>query len=285
MSADSQSHDSKRVALVTGAARGIGKAIALRLARDGFAVAVNDIPSNAASLSAVVEELKALKVNALACIADVSVEHEVQNMIEQVVAYFPVRRLDVMVANAGVLKWNPLVEMAANDWDTVMTVNARGTFLCYKYAAMQMIKQGGGGRIVGAASTAAKRGMPGLVDLSSTYAKILGVPSLGAYCASKFAIRGLTQSAAHELGPHGITVNAYAPGGIDTDMLGLIASESAVASGSHPEDYLQALRAKTPMGRVGETTDVANVVSFLASKESQFITGQSISVNGGLYFD
>ncbi|KAJ6482547.1 hypothetical protein C8R45DRAFT_304412 [Mycena sanguinolenta] len=269
MSADSQSHDSKGVALVTGAARGIGKAIAFRLARDGFAVAVNDIPSNAANLSEVVEELKALNVKALACIADVSVEQEVQNMIEQVVTYFPVGRLDVMVANAGVLKWNPLVEMAADDWDTVMTVNARGTFLCYKYAAMQMIKQGGGGRIIGAASTAAKR----------------GVPSLGAYCASKFAIRGLTQSAAHELGPHGITVNAYAPGGIDTDMLGLIASESAVASRSNPEDYFQALRAKTPMGCIGEPTDVANVVSFLASKESQFITGQSLSVNGGLYFD
>ncbi|KAJ7234753.1 hypothetical protein B0H12DRAFT_1212534 [Mycena haematopus] len=269
MSSDSQSHDSKGVVLITGAARGIGKAIALRLAHDGFAVAVNDVPSNAVTLSELVEDLKALNVNALACVADVSVEWEVQNMIEQVVAYFPAGRLDVMVANAGVAQWSTLVETAADDWDRVMTVNARGTFLCYRYAAIQMIKQGGGGRIIGAASVAAKKGFS----------------SLGAYCASKFAIRGLTQAAAQELGPHGITVNAYAPGGIDTAMLGLLASGSAAESGGALETYFQALRARTPMGYIGDPIDVANVVSFLASQESQFITGQSISVNGGTYFD
>lgn len=250
-------------------ARGIGKAIALRLARDGFAVAVNDLPSSAASLLDVVEEIKNLNVEALACIADVTVENEVQDMIEQVIAHFPTGRLDVMVANAGVLKCSPVVDTTAADWDTVLAVNARGTFLCYKYAALQMIRQGGGGRIVGAASICAKK----------------GVPSFGAYCASKFAIRGLTQTAAEELGCHGITCNSFAAGGIATDMLGLLASGSAAASGGTPEDYFQALKARTPMRCIGDPSDIANVVSFLASKESQFITGQSISVNGGTWFD
>ncbi|KAJ7843072.1 hypothetical protein B0H14DRAFT_2779343, partial [Mycena olivaceomarginata] len=161
----------------------------------------------------------------------------------QVVAHFPAGRLDVMVANAGVAKWRLL--RRAEEWDTVMRVNARGMFLCYKYAAVQMIRQGGGGRIIGAASICAKR----------------GVISLGAYSASKFAIRGLTQTAAQELGPYGITCNAYAPGGIETAMLGVLASGSAADSGGTPKITWKA-----------DPTDVANVVSFLASKESQFIT-------------
>ncbi|KAJ7149144.1 hypothetical protein C8R46DRAFT_1077447, partial [Mycena filopes] len=265
---ESKPSDSKRVALVTGAARGIGKAIALRLAADGFSLAVNDVPRNAASLSQVVEEIEALGADALACLADVTVEGEVRDMVDKVVAHFPTGRLDVMVANAGVAKWSSLVNTTAAEWDTVMTTNARGTFLCYKYAAVQMIHQGGAGRIIGAASICAKK----------------GVLSLGAYSASKFAIRGLTQTAAQELGAHGITVNTYAPGGIDTAMLGLLASGSAADSGGTPEDYLQALKERTPMRCIGDTSDVANVVSFLASKESAFITGQSISVNGGTYF-
>ncbi|KAJ7489131.1 acetoin reductase family protein [Mycena latifolia] len=265
----SQSEEAKGVALVTGAAQGIGKAIALRLAADGFAVAVNDIPQNAANLLQVVQELKSLNVAALACIADVSVDEEVQNMIARVVAHFPTGRLDVMVANAGVVIWRALLDTTADEWDALMAVNARGTFLCYKYAAEQMIRQGRGGRIVGAASVCAKK----------------GVFPLGAYSATKFAIRGLTQVAAQELGPHGITVNAFAAGGIDTSMLGLLASGSARDTGGSPEDYMQALKERTPMGYIGAPADVANVVSFLASKESQFITGQCISVNGGTYFD
>ncbi|KAJ7779165.1 NAD-binding protein [Mycena metata] len=265
----SELSEPKRVALVTGAANGIGKAIALRLAADGFSVAVNDLSSNAGSLSQVVAEIKNLGADALACLADVSVDDQVRDMVDKVVAHFPIGRLDVMIANAGVAKWSSLVNTTAAEWETVMGVNARGTFLCYKYAAVQMIKQGNGGRIIGAASICAKK----------------GVPSLGAYSASKFAIRGLTQTAAHELGAHGITVNAYAPGGIDTAMLGLLASGSAAISGGTPEDYFEALKERTPMGCIGDPTDIANVVSFLVSKESAFITGQSISVNGGTYFD
>ncbi|KAJ7722871.1 acetoin reductase family protein [Mycena maculata] len=221
-----QSNELQGVALVTGAAQGIGKAIALRLAADGFAVAVNDLPQNAALLSEVVQAIRDLGVEALACIADVSIDEEVKNMIAQVVGHFPTGRLDVMVANAGVAKWSTVVDTTADQWDRVMEVNARGTFLCYKYAAMQMIKQGHGGRIIGAASICAKK----------------GVPSLGAYSASKFAIRGLTQTAAQELGPHGITCNTYAPGGIDTAMLGRLASGSAASTGGTAANYFQAVR-------------------------------------------
>ncbi|KAJ7444590.1 NAD-binding protein [Mycena galericulata] len=261
--------ESQGVALVTGAGQGIGKAIALRLAEDGFAVAVNDLARNSTNLLIVEQAIKDQGGETLVCIADVTVEEEVQNMVAHVVEHFPSGRLDVMVANAGVAKWCPIIETTADEWDTVMSVNARGTFFCYKYAALQMIKQGCGGRIIGAASICAKK----------------GVPSLGAYCASKFAIRGLTQAAAQEFGQHGITVNAYAPGGIDTAMLGLLASGTAAATGGTPANYYQALKDRTPMGCIGDPNDVANVVSFLASKESKFITGQSISVNGGTYFD
>ncbi|KAJ7097543.1 acetoin reductase family protein [Mycena epipterygia] len=271
MSSSQAGEIKKGVALVTGAARGIGKAIALRLAADGFAVAVNDVPQNTAHLQQVVQEITDLGTPSFACIADVTVEKEVMQMIEQVVEHFPTGHLDVMVANAGVVVWGELVDTTTDEWDRVMGVNARGTFLCYKYAARQMITQGSGGRIVGAASVCAKKGMC--------------VPSLGAYCASKFAIRGLTQAAAQELGQHGITVNAYAPGGVDTAMLGVLACGSARTSGGSPEDWMKALKERTPMGCIGDPADVANVVSFLASKESQFITGQSISVNGGTHCD
>ncbi|KAJ7220725.1 hypothetical protein GGX14DRAFT_675821, partial [Mycena pura] len=244
---------SKGVALVTGAGQGIGKAIALRLAADGFAVAVNDIASNADQLAQVVQQIEAQGCAALACIADVRVEDEVRELIAQVVAHFPTARLALMVANAGVVHYNLLVDTTTEDWDAVMAVNARGTFLCYKYAAIQMIKQGSGGRIIGASSVCGKT----------------GTPSLGAYCASKFAIRGLTQAAAQELGKYGITVNAYAPGGINTSMCTCILNFDC---------HLHAHCAGTC--HVKEPADIANIVSFLASEESQFITGMWLELSG-----
>ncbi|KAJ7220667.1 hypothetical protein GGX14DRAFT_431634 [Mycena pura] len=169
--------------------------------------------------------------------------------------------LDVMVANAGIVRADTkLTELSAEEWDRVLNVNARGTFLCYKYAGIQMIKQGRGGRIIGASSVAGKQGQP----------------LVGAYSASKFAVRGLTQSAAQEFGPHGITVNAYAPGAVDTPMSAGL--EDAVAKVEHFKNL-------APLKRIGVPEDISNLVSFLASKESQFITGQSISINGGIFFD
>ncbi|KAJ7850626.1 NAD-binding protein [Mycena olivaceomarginata] len=255
---------SKGIAFVTGAAQGIGRGIALRLAEDGFDVAVNDIPGNSAKLDTVVAEIKQKGRESSAHLADVSEDENVKSMIEEVVKKHG--GLDVMVANAGVP--GPyrvqLTEVSVEQWDQVMNVNARGCFLCYKYAGLQMIKQGRGGRIIGASSIAGKKGFP----------------LQGPYSASKFAIRGLTQAAASELGAHGITVNAYSPGAVETAML-----TGATTNPQHAAALINKFKEMSPLKLVGTPEDIANLVSFLASKESQFITGQSISINGGLFFD
>ncbi|KAF7369243.1 hypothetical protein MVEN_00252000 [Mycena venus] len=187
---------SKGTAFVTGAARGIGKAIALRLAEDGFDVAVNDLPTSSDSLLEVVKEIKSKGRASSAHLADVSVEEDVKAMFADVVESHG--GLDVMVSNAGIIR------VSVEEWDRMMAVNCRGTFLCYKYAGMQMIEQGRGGRIIGAGSVAGKR---------------VGSPFMSGYAVTKFAIHGLTQAAAMEYGPHGITVNSY--GAIFLSMHGL----------------------------------------------------------------
>ncbi|KAJ7267195.1 NAD-binding protein [Mycena rebaudengoi] len=251
---------SKGIALVTGAAQGIGRGIALRLADDGFDVAVNDVASNAGKLDQLVDEIKAKGRASSKHIADVSVDEQVREMVEQVVEQLG--GLDVMIANAGIIKQpQPIVETPVENWDKIMAVNARGPFLCYKYAAAQMIKQGHGGKIIGASSIAGKQGMS----------------HIPAYSASKFAVRGLTQAAALELGPHGINVNAYAPGTIDTPMLASLSQNNPALVSKLAND--------SPLKRIGTPDDIAGLVSFLVSKDSQFITGQTISINGGTYFD
>ncbi|KAJ7054211.1 acetoin reductase family protein [Mycena amicta] len=251
---------SKGVALVTGAGQGIGKAIALRLADDGFDVGVNDIQANSQKLDALVEEIKAKGRAASAHIADVSIESQVQAMVSEVVQVH--KGLDVMVANAGVCKFAKLVDTSIDDWNRLMDVNARGSFLCFKYAGVQMIAQGRGGRIVAACSVAGKQGH------SATTA----------YCASKFAVRGLVQAAANEFGPHGITVNAYAPGAIETDMLDYLDDSSSGL-------LKNSMKAASSLKTTGTTADIAGLVSYIASDESRFITGQSTSINGGMFFD
>ncbi|KAJ7094854.1 NAD-binding protein [Mycena epipterygia] len=260
---------SSGTALITGAAQGIGKAIALRLADDGFDVAVNDISGNAEKLSAVVEEIKAKGRESSAHLADVSVEGEVKAMVEEV-CVFMAGLMWFMVANAGLCKWSKLSDLSVDEWDQLMAVNCRGTFLSYKYAGMQMVSQGRGGRIIGACSVAGKRA---------------GSAFTGAYTASKFAVRGLTQGAALEFGPHGITVNAYAPGAIDTDMLHYMDTSHAKSTGNASGTFIQSAADRAPVQKIGTPTDIASLVSFIASKESQFITGQSLSVNGGMFFD
>ncbi|KAJ7267123.1 NAD-binding protein [Mycena rebaudengoi] len=253
---------SKGIALVTGAAQGIGRGIALRLADDGFDVAVNDVSSNAGKLDQLVGEIKAKGRASSKHIADVSVDEQVREMVEQVVEQLG--GLDVMIANAGILKHpQPIVETPVENWDKIMAVNARGSFLCYKYAAAQMIKQGRGGKIIGASSVAGKQGMT----------------HIAAYSASKFAVRGLTQAAALELGPHGINVNAYAPGTIDTPMV------ASVSQNGDNSTLISKWVNDSPLKRIGIPDDIASLVSFLVSKDSQFITGQTISINGGTYFD
>ncbi|KAJ7621477.1 NAD-binding protein, partial [Roridomyces roridus] len=237
----------KGIALVTGAAQGIGRAIALRLADDGFDVAVNDIAVSA-ELQSLVEEIQQRGRASSIHAADVSQDAQVREMIEAVVQNHG--GLDVMVANAGVVGPSGMViaDVTVEEWDRVMNINARGTFLSYKYAGLQMVKQGRGGRIIGASSLTGKQGHNTQVP----------------YSASKFAVRGLTQAA-------GITVNAYAPGVIETPMLfGLLPG---------PE-MRDGLKAQIPLKTFGVPTDIADFVSFIASKESKFITGQTISING-----
>jgi len=189
-----------RTALVTGGARGIGRGIALRLAADGLDVAVADLPQMRGEGEAVAEEIRATGQRAAALDADVSDAAEVDAMIEQTVA--ELGRLDVMVANAGIAQVAPLLDVTPEDFDRLIGINLRGVFLCYTAAARQMIAQGDGGKIIGAASIAAHKGFA----------------MLGHYSASKWAVRGLTQAAAQEWAPHGITVNAYCPGIVGTKM-------------------------------------------------------------------
>ncbi|KAJ7035951.1 hypothetical protein C8F04DRAFT_499571 [Mycena alexandri] len=256
--------NSNRIALVTGAAQGIGRAIALRLAADGFDVVLNDIASQTALLDAVKAEVVAAGRRSAVFCADVSVDAEVKNMVAFAVETFG--GLDVMVANAGICRARAsLLDVNPAEWDQTFAVNVRGTFLCYQHAARQMILQGRGGRIIGAASGAGKQGYGMLPD----------------YSASKFAVRGLTQAAALEFGKHGITVNTYAPGAVVTSMT----SQFPTLAGMSPEAFFadQAKLAATGVNPTPE--DIASVVSFLAAKESTFITGQSISADGGRYFD
>ncbi|TFY69204.1 hypothetical protein EVJ58_g556 [Rhodofomes roseus] len=245
-----------RVAIVTGAAQGIGRSIALRLAEDGLNVAINDIPSKTQQIEEVVAEIKT-KTNAkvVAAPADVTNEEAVQAMIASVVEQLG--GLDVMVANAGVMSYGPLLMVPSEEWDRVININLRGVMLCYKYAAKQMVEQGRGGRIIATFSSHEP-----------------GVAYTSAYAASKFAIRGLTQCFASELTKHNITVNVYAPGAIRTNIVSI---EDAKAQGLN-----SSAMSKLPMA---EPEVIASLVSYIAKPEAFFITGQTISANGGAHFD
>jgi NAD(P)-dependent dehydrogenase (short-subunit alcohol dehydrogenase family) len=247
-----------RIAIVTGGAQGIGRAISLRLALDGLDVVVVDLPIKLEGLQAVSKEIESLGRKSVVITADVSKEEDVKAMVENAVNEFG--RLDVMVANAGLMPGLAPIDSAdIKDWDRIWLVNIRGTALCYKHAAIQMIKQGFGGRIIGASSIAGKK----------------GGASIAGYSASKFAVRGLTQSAAADLSAHNITVNAYAPSAIITPMIADLMADLENTKKS----------VKFSDVKVGQPEFVANAVSFLASLDSHFITGQTINVCGGTNYD
>ncbi|VDB88579.1 unnamed protein product [Peniophora sp. CBMAI 1063] len=255
---------SPRVALITGAAQGLGLAIAHRLASDGYAVALADLPSNEVALRQAVADLRE-KVQGWCTVvtADVSNETQVRDMISRVV--HDLGSLDVMVANAGVCLMRPILDTSTTELNTILSVNVQGTFHCYTCAARQMIEQGRGGRIIGACSGTGKK----------------GEALFSAYSASKAAIRALTQCAALEFGPHGITVNAYSPGPVKTPMYE--GFEDVLGA---PEGALEEQVAKqTALGKIATTEDVAGIVSFLASEDAKAITGQCINVDGGRHFD
>ncbi|KAK7461841.1 hypothetical protein VKT23_008270 [Stygiomarasmius scandens] len=265
----SAADDSRRTALVTGAGQGIGEAIALRLAKDGLDVAVNDIQGNLEKVTALSEKITAMGCKSSVHIADVSEESQVANMIENVVKKHG--SLDVMVANAGIVLVQPLFETTVEQWDKIFAINVRGVFLCYKYAGKQMVAQGRGGRMVGACSVAGKRG-----NTTVNYS---------AYVGTKFAVRGITQAAAAELGPHGITVNAYAPGLIDTALSRHMDDRISELSGCAPGTLYKSYAERSLLGCNGAPQDVAGLVSYLVSKEAHFITGQSVCINGGTFCD
>jgi meso-butanediol dehydrogenase / (S,S)-butanediol dehydrogenase / diacetyl reductase len=254
-----------RSAMVTGAARGIGKAIAERLAADGLGVSVADLPSSQTEVDLVVASLGGNDV-ALGLSLDVTDPDSVEAAVAAHVGHFG--GLDVMVANAGIAITAPLLETTAEHWQLTMEVNARGVFHCYQSAARQMIVQGRGGRLIGAASVAAHR----------------GGKWQGAYSASKFAVRGLSQSVAQELAPHQITVNVYSPGVVHTPMWEDIDAEMTRRRGTELGSEMAGMVGGIPLGRLETPVDVAGVVAFLASPDAGYITGQSIVVDGGMWF-
>jgi meso-butanediol dehydrogenase / (S,S)-butanediol dehydrogenase / diacetyl reductase len=253
-----------RVAIVTGAAGGIGAAIARRLADDGLHVAVSDLPSAQPRLDRLADELAARGVRCQAIAADVTAEADMAHLVTTTVD--TLGGLDVMVANAGIVTAAPLLDLPAAEWDRVMAVNARGTFLSYQAAARQMIHQGRGGKIIGAASVAAHQ--------SSAL--------VGHYAASKFAVRALTQAAALEWAEHGITVNAYSPGLVHTTMWDDLDREIVALQGGTPGDAIAAAVPEIPLGRVQRPEDVAGMVSYLASPDADYMTGQSMIIDGGM---
>ncbi|KAF8911435.1 acetoin reductase family protein [Gymnopilus junonius] len=257
------------VALVTGSSRGIGRAIALRLAKDGFDVAINDLATQKNDLEELRAEIVKLGRVSLIFPANVSVEEEVETMISAVVEQMG--DLDVMVANAGICITKPFFETTAEDFHRLFAVNVDGVFFCYKHAGLQMIKQGKGGRIIGASSLAGKK----------------ATRLLGAYSTSKFAVRGLTQAAGQstELAPHRITVNAYAPGAVDTDMLQDLRQTARKINGEKEPTPSEPRKSMIPLGRDLRADEIAGLVSYLVSEDAAMITGQSVSINGGLSFE
>jgi 3-oxoacyl-[acyl-carrier protein] reductase len=239
-----------RVALITGAGRGIGKAIALNLARQGATVVINDLKLEQTQNA--VEEITALGATATGMAADVSSAAQVAELIDGVMATYG--RLDILVNNAGITQDQILLRMSDEQWDRVLTIDLKSVFLCSRAAVKHMLKARWG-RIISLASVV---GLVGNIGQSN-------------YAAAKAGIVGFTRSLAREVGTRGITVNALAPGFIETDMTAQL-----------PEKQRQELAARIPLGYLGSPEDVANTAGFLASEEARYITGHVITVDGGM---
>jgi NAD(P)-dependent dehydrogenase (short-subunit alcohol dehydrogenase family) len=242
-----------QAALVTGASRGIGKEIALELARNGCDVAVNYYNDPASMVAATVAEIRALGVEVLPIETDIRSSSQVAKMFELVIRRFG--RLNVLVNNAGVQTWKPLLDVTEEEWDLVVDTNLKGCFLCTQQAARYMKDHGGGS----------------IVNLGSGCNK-LAFPRLVAYTASKGGIEMFTKEAAVELGPYGIRVNCIGPGSIESER-----------TKAEDPDYAKTWSALTPLGRVGSVADIGPTVVFLASKGASFISGQTIWIDGALF--
>jgi len=251
-----------KVALVTGAGQGNGRAIALALAKAGADVAINDL--RAESVDRVVLEVEALGRGAVGAVADVSQTSQIDAMVAGTVT--ALGRLDILANNAGLICPNPFGDVTEEDWDQTMAVNARGLFFCMQ-AGARVMKEQRSGAIINIASVAGR----GTYSLSPPYA------------ASKATAIVLTQQAARALAPHGITVNSVCPGLIDTEFNTRLDQQIGVRQqGLTPGEFIRQRIAAIPLGRIGTPEDVANVVVFLVSPPASYITGQQITIDGGI---
>ncbi|MCH2528572.1 MAG: glucose 1-dehydrogenase [Dehalococcoidia bacterium] len=272
-----------KVAIVTGAGgrHGIGRSIATRLASEGADVVVTDIvqslegirPEDALEgwegLPSVVKEIESMGRKSLGIYSDVSVQGDVNELVKEVVEKFG--KIDILVNNAGSRPGKDrvlVVDLEEEALDLVMRVNVKGTFLCSQAVVKQMIAQKSGGKIVVISSGAGKK----------------GIAKYAAYCASKFALIGFTQSLAKEVGEYGINVNAICPGLVDTERVDFIAAalaNSAESGAEYRAEMIQERSTVVPLGRVAQGEDIANTAAFLCSDQSDYLTGLSISVSGG----
>ena len=240
-----------KVAVITGAGRGIGRAIASRLAADGYQVVVN-YRNSLTQVEELITTIQDAGGVAFAVQADISVEAEAKKLLEEAIKQFG--RVDVLVNNAGITKDNLVMRMSEEDFDMVIDINLKGTFFCMKQASSIMLKQKSG-KIINISSVVGLNGNVGQTN----------------YAASKAGVIGMTKSVARELAPRGITVNAVAPGFIETDMTEKL-----------QDKYKEAMIAGIPMKRFGAVEEIAGVVQFLASEAANYITGQVLVVDGGL---
>jgi len=250
-----------RVAIVTGAGQGIGKAIACRLALDGFALAIVDI--NSAALDQVKAEIEDLGTRTLAITADLTKLDEIQKVVDLAATW---GQITVLVNNAGRVLITPFLEITEAEWDAIMTLDLKTVFFAMQFAVAKM---GQGGRIINLSSISGRSGRPDQAH----------------YAAAKCAVISLTQSAALSFATRGITVNAVCPGVVDTPMTSRIHEVRAGALGITPEESLNRMIARIPLGRLERPDDVAGAVSFLCSPDAAYITGQSLNVCGGMEMD
>ena len=251
---------SGKLAIVTGAAQGIGKGVALEYAKNGADLAILDI--NAEKLSQTAKEIEALGRKCYQSIGDVSSEEVVKTFVQNVTAAFG--KIDVLTHCAGILRSCAIIEQDVKDWDTVVAVNLRSSFLFSKYVGLQMKEQGFGAIV--------------LVDsCASKTAEAFNA----VYCASKAGVRLMAQSLALELAEYGVRVNSIAPGTINTDMIQRCLHDRAPLYGLTFEEYLKEFNEATPLKRMGEPAEIGKLCVFLVSDDSAFITGSSFNISGG----
>lgn len=238
-----------KVAIVTGSTRGIGRSIAELFLKEGAKVVINGTDQNKCD-----EAAKQLGKNAIGIKADISKSEEINQMIKKTIEKFG--KIDILVNNAGIVHFDPFFELSEDQWDKLMDVDLKGTFLCSQKVAKEMVKRGNGGKIINISSVAG----------------FIGFPRLCHYCAAKAGVAELTKEIAIELAPYKINVNSIAPGIIETDMTKDMIKDTK---------SLKQLLSRIPLGRVGKPEEIAKVALFLASDDSSYMTGTTVFVDGG----